>query len=475
MGTGQERIYKRTLWTGSGIGEKMVQLIVQFSKYAIIILMAIYTFQSYIVFSRKDEEAKEFLFLRQNLMMFMIHFIAYVVMYLEMEEQELIFFYGAQFIYLAATLVFFRNLYPRASKLVVNHMCMLISIGFIMITRLSYEQSMRQFKIVAIATVIALLVPLIVRKVRILTKWTWLYAAIGIGLLALVAVLGNETYGAKLGFQVAGISVQPSEFVKIIFVFCVAGLLGKAKTFRDIVIATAVAALHVLILVVSTDLGSALIFFLTYLIMLYVATRNSLYLFAGLGAGAAAAVVAYQLFSHVRVRVQIWKNPFADYSGSGYQVAQSLFAIAAGGWFGTGLFQGTPDNIPIVEQDFMFAAICEELGGIFAICLILIYMSCYIMFVNIAMRLSNRFYRLVALGLGTMYAVQVFLTVGGAMKFIPMTGVTLPLISSGGSSILSTILMFSIIQGLYILREDEEEQIERFKERALGGRGYYSK
>ena len=453
----------------------MVQLIVQFSKYAIIILMAIYTFQSYIVFSKKDEEAKEFLFLRQNLMMFMIHFIAYVVMYLEMEEQELIFFYGAQFIYLAATLVLFRNLYPRASKLVVNHMCMLISIGFIMITRLSYEQSMRQFKIVAIATVIALLVPLIVRKVRILTKWTWLYAAIGIGMLVLVAVAGNETYGAKLGFQVAGISVQPSEFVKIIFVFCIAGLLGKAKTFLDIVIATAVAAVHVLILVVSTDLGSALIFFLTYLIMLYVATRNSLYLFAGLGAGSAAAVVAYKLFSHVRVRVEIWKNPFADYSGSGYQVAQSLFAIAAGGWFGTGLFQGSPDNIPIVEQDFMFAAICEELGGIFAICLILIYMSCYIMFVNIAIRLSNRFYRLVALGLGTMYAVQVFLTVGGAMKFIPMTGVTLPLISSGGSSVLSTILMFSIIQGLYILREDEEEQIERFKEKALGGHGYYSK
>ena len=453
----------------------MVQLIVQFSKYAIIILMAIYTFQSYIVFSKKDEEAKEFLFLRQNLMMFMIHFIAYVVMYLEMEEQELIFFYGAQFIYLAATLVLFRNLYPRASKLVVNHMCMLISIGFIMITRLSYEQSMRQFKIVAIATVIALLVPLIVRKVRILTKWTWLYAAIGIGMLVLVAVAGNETYGAKLGFQVAGISVQPSEFVKIIFVFCIAGMLGKAKTFLDIVIATAVAAVHVLILVVSTDLGSALIFFLTYLIMLYVATRNSLYLFAGLGAGSAAAVVAYKLFSHVRVRVEIWKNPFADYSGSGYQVAQSLFAIAAGGWFGTGLFQGSPDNIPIVEQDFMFAAICEELGGIFAICLILIYMSCYIMFVNIAIRLSNRFYRLVALGLGTMYAVQVFLTVGGAMKFIPMTGVTLPLISSGGSSVLSTILMFSIIQGLYILREDEEEQIERFKEKALGGYGYYSK
>jgi len=448
-------------------------LIIQFSKYAIIILMAIYTFQSYIVFSKRDEEDKEFLFLRQNLMMFMIHFIAYVNMYLEMEQTELIFFYGAQFLYLAATLVFFRNLYPRASKLVVNHMCMLISIGFIMITRLSYEQSIKQFKIVAISTAVALLVPLIIRKVRILTRWTWLYAAAGIGLLALVAVAANEINGARLGFSIAGVSVQPSEFVKIIFVFCVAGMLGKAKSFKDIVITTCVAALHVLILVYSTDLGSALIFFMTYLVMLYVATRNSLYLAAGLGAGSAAAVLAYKLFYHVKVRVQIWQNPFADYSGTGYQIAQSMFAIAAGSWFGTGLFQGTPDNIPYVEQDFMFAAIAEELGGIFAICLILICMSCYIMFVNIAMRLSNRFYRLVALGLGTMYAVQVFLTVGGAMKFIPMTGVTLPLVSSGGSSILSTILMFSIIQGLYIVREDEEEQFERFKERELGSRGFY--
>lgn len=451
----------------------MISLIIQFSRYAILILMAIYTLQSFLVFMRKDEEDKEFLFLQQNLMMFVIHFVAFAVMYLQTEEPELLFFFGAQFIYLAATLVFFRNLYPRASKLVVNHMCMLITIGFIMLTRLSYDQALKQFKIVAASTAVALVVPVIIRKVRILTRWTWVYAAAGIGLLGIVLVAANDTYGSKLGFSFGGFSVQPSEFVKIIFVFAIAGLLGKAKRFLDIVIATAVAAAHVLILVVSKDLGSALIFFVTYLIMLYVATRNCLYLFAGLGAGSVAAVAAYYLFSHVRVRVQIWQDPFADYADKGYQVAQSLFSIAAGGWFGTGLLQGSPGNIPIVEQDFMFAAIAEELGGIFSVCLILICMSCYIMFVNIAMRLSNRFYRLVALGLGTMYAVQVFLTVGGAMKFIPMTGVTLPLISYGGSSMLSTVLMFSIIQGLYILREDEEDQIERDRERELESRRFF--
>lgn len=450
----------------------MINLIVQFSRYAILILMAIYTMQSYIVFQKRDEDDKEFLYLRQNLMMFMIHVIAFLILYLETDDQNLFFFYGAQFIYLAATLVFFRNLYPRASKVIVNHMCMMTAIGFIMITRLSYSvgeriNAVRHFEIAAASTALALIVPLIIRKVRVLTRWTWLYAALGIGMLALVAVAASETYGAKLAFTIAGISVQPSEFVKIIFVFCIAGMLGKAKNFRDIVVATVVAALHVLILVASTDLGGALIFFITYLIMLYVSTRKLFYLLAGFSAGAVAAVAAYFLFSHVRVRVEIWQDPFADFSGNGYQLAQSLFSLAAGGWFGTGIMQGTPENIPIVEQDFMFAAITEELGGLFAICLILICMSCYIMFLNIAMRLSNRFYRLVALGLGTMYAVQVFLTIGGAMKFIPLTGVTLPLISYGGSSMLSTVLMFAIIQGLYILREDEEDQIERIREREL--------
>ena len=151
---------------------------------------------------------------------------------------------------------------------------------------------------------------------------------------------------------------------------------------------------HVLILVVSKDLGSALIFFVTYLVMLYVGTRDWRYLFLGIAAGVIASVAAYFLFSHVRVRVQVWKDPFASYTGDGYQVAQSLFAIGAGGWFGTGLYQGSPTMIPIVEQDFMFSAICEELGGFFAICLILIYMSCFIMFVNIDLQDGNKFARL---------------------------------------------------------------------------------
>lgn len=434
----------------------MVNLVIQVSKYLIIILMALYTLQCFTVFSKKDEEARQYLFLRQNMLMFFMHFVAFMVLYLEMSETTILLFYGAQVVYLAAVLVLFGNIYRKASRLLINNMCMLISIGFIMVTRISYEQSIKQFKITAAASIIALFIPVIIRKLRFITKMYWLYTLVGVGLLALVAIAATSTYGAKLSFNFGAFSIQPSEFVKIIYVFAIAGLLSHARDFRRLAIATGLAALHVLILVVSKDLGSALIFFATYLVMIFISTRNPFYTLAGLLAGSAAAVGAYFLFAHIRVRVQAWRDPFRDYQGGGYQICQSLFAISAGSWFGTGLCQGSPDAIPFVEQDFMFSAIAEELGSIFGICLLLVCMSCFIMFVNISMQLSNRFYRLVAVGLGTTYAVQVFLTVGGGIKLIPMTGVTLPLVSYGGSSMLSTQIMFAIVQGLYMLQRDEE-------------------
>ena len=393
----------------------LVHTLTTAAQYLIIALMLVYTIQSYTVFRRSGPEARERVFLRQNLSMFAIHFLAFASMFLNTMQFDILIFYGAQVIYLLFTLVLFRNLYPRASRSLINNMCMLETVGFIMLTRLSYDLSIRQFQIACAGT----------------------------------------TNGAKLAITVAGFSFQPSEFVKIIFVFAVAGLLSEEHSFRRVVIATVLAAVHVLILVRSTDLGSALIFFLAYLVMLFVATRNPYLVLMGILAGAAAAVAAYFLFAHVRVRVQIWQDPFKDYTGTGYQICQSLFAIVAGGWVGTGLGQGSPGAIPYVQEDFMFSAILEELGGIFGICLILVCMSVFIMVVNVAMQLRNRFYRLAAIGLGSMYAIQVFLTIGGGIKLIPMTGVTLPLVSYGGSSVLSTLAMFAIVQGLYMLRSDE--------------------
>ena len=456
----------------------MVNIIVELSKYLMIILMTSYTFLCFSIFGYQDPDKKKSLLRQQNVLMFMIHIIAYLVMYLEQEDVKLLAFYLMQVVLFGTTILLYTIIYPRVSRLVVNNMCMLLCIGMIMLTRLSYSNAVKQFVIAAGGVAISLVVPVVIRKVKKLSEWRKVYAIIGIVSLALVVVIGSVSYGAKLGFQVAGINVQPSELVKIVFVFFVASSFKQSMAFKDIVVTTALAAFHVLILVASKDLGAALIIFVVYLVMLYVATRQPLYAIAGIGAGSVAAMLGYRLFNHVRNRVVAWKDPIASYSGSGYQVAQSLFAIGTGSWFGMGLFQGQPDTIPVASSDFIFSAICEEMGLIFGLCMTLVCVSCYVMFLNIAMQLRNMFYKLVALGLGTCYIFQVFLNIGGVTKFIPSTGVTLPLVSYGGSSILSTLIMFAIIQGLYILREDEEENLERKKKerlRAERGRGEVKK
>lgn len=448
----------------------MVNIIAELSKYLMIFLIAIYTFECFSVFGYHDAHTKVWILRRQNIWMFLIHFISFVVIVVNTQSEErgkIGAFYLMQVVLLGAIIILYTKLYPNVSRLVVNNMCMLLAVGFIMLTRLSYEKSVKQAVLVAVSTAVSLVVPIIIRKLKVLSQWRIFYAVAGVIALAIVVVAGTVSYGAKLSFSVGGFSIQPSELVKIIFVFFVAASFQSATDFRNVVITTIVAAVHVLILVASKDLGAALIIFAVYLVMLYVATRQPLYMVAGLAAGSVASVAGYYLFSHVRVRVNVWKDPFASYDQGGYQVAQSLFAIGTGGWFGMGLYQGLPNKIPVADEDFIFSAIAEEMGVIFALCLILICVSCYIMFLNIAMQLRNQFYKLIALGLGTCYIFQVFLAIGGVTKFIPSSGVTLPFVSYGGSSLLSTFLMFAIIQGLYIIREDEEEDIERKKRQKL--------
>ncbi|MBS6196594.1 MAG: FtsW/RodA/SpoVE family cell cycle protein [Clostridiales bacterium] len=441
----------------------METIITELSKYLIIILMILYTFQCFTIFKKHDLEDKRQVLRKQIILMLFMNFVAYAVLYMKTEDSKMIFMYMAVFIFIAVVQILYRVIYKKGNLLIVNNMCMLLSIGFLILSRLQFEKAVTQFEIVAAGMALSFVVPVIVRKVKMLKDLTWLYGILGIGLLGVVLVLAAVSGGAKLSVTVGGITLQLSELVKITFVFFVAGMLREDTSFRRVVITTAVAAAHVLILVVSKDLGSAVVFFVAYLVMLYVATKKPLYALAGLAGGAGASVVAYFLFNHVRQRVEIWQDPIAVYDkvGGGYQTAQGLFGISAGGWFGMGLGEGMPDIIPVVTKDFIFAAICEELGAIFAICLLLVCMSMFLMIVNVSMKMSKPFYKLIAMGLGAEYAFQVFLTVGGSSNFIPMTGITLPLVSYGGSSVICTILMLAIIQGLYILREDEGEELER--------------
>jgi cell division protein FtsW (lipid II flippase) len=432
-----------------------LNIVIQLSKFMFILLILLYCLEAYTYFRKKTPEKKKALLKRQVVVIYTMVILGYVIIFINTMNYLVLLLCGGIIVYYAVTLMCYRLIYPKASMLLVNDMLMLLSIGFIIIARLDMDEAVKQFMIAAGGTVVAFLIPVIVRKLKILPKLTWLYAALGIASLLVVLGLATISGGAKLSLTVGGITIQFSELVKITLVFFMAAMLSKDSHFKSVAVTTIVAGIHVIILVLSTDLGTALVFFVTYLVMVYVATRKPAYTAVGLGAGVLAGIAAYFLFAHVRKRVVAWQDPFKVYDSSGYQIVQALFAIGAGGWFGAGLCQGSPDTIPVASKDFVFAAICEEFGSVFAISLILVCMSMFLLIVNISFEIRDKFYKLVALGLGTEYAFQVFLTIGGVTKFIPMTGITLPLVSYGGSSVMSTIIMLAIVQGLYILREDE--------------------
>ena len=433
----------------------MVNVIIHISKYILAILAASYAMKCFTVFSDRHEYDRGRVYIVQNVLMFFIHFICYLIIYLMTKDMKMLYFYAAQVVLFLVTLIVYGTVYKNASRLIINNMCYLLMVGFVILTRLDFDMAIRQFAIAVAAVCISLIIPAFILRVRVVDKWGKFLGIFGFLMIASVFVFGKSMYGATNWISIGGFSLQPSELAKIVFVFFIAAMLARDTSFRQIVITTAAAAVYVLVLVIEKDLGAAVIFFITYLVMLYVATRQFRYMALGLAAGSGAAVVAYQLFAHVRTRVIAWKDPWGNYNDAGYQIAQSLFAIGTGGWFGMGLFKGKPNTIPVVVSDFVFSAISEEMGALFAICLILVYFSCFLMFINISLQLVKPFYKLVAMGLSTAYGIQLFLCIGGVIKLIPHTGVTMPLISYGGSSVLSTIIIFAVIQGLYLLRQRE--------------------
>lgn len=441
----------------------MVNILIEFSKYVNIVLIIIYTYYAFRVFGIADRNKKNQCFSKMNRIIFMFHFVCHFILYISTKNIKIAMLYLMELLFLILVSFVYQWVYTNLSKLILNNMLFLLTTGFIMLTRLSYSKATKQFLITAATLAICLIVPIMVEKMKWLSKLGWLYGFLGILLLLSVLFLGIKNNGATNWISIAGITVQPSEFVKIIFVFCIASLLSIKNDFRYLVWVTILAAAHVFILVLEKDLGGALIFFITYLVMLYVSTSQPFYFLSGLLAGSAASYLAYKQFSHVRVRVMAWRDPWSIIDREGYQVSQSLFAIGTGGWFGMGLTKGLPNSIPVVESDFIFSAISEEMGGVFAVCIVLISISCFVMFINIAMKLQNTFYKLIALGLSIIYIFQLFLSIGGVTKFIPSTGVTLPLISSGGSSVLSSIILFCVIQGLYVLNQDRNDIIEKTK------------
>ena len=412
----------------------MINIICEVSKYLVLLFMVLYTVKCFSVLSSKNEEQKRKKLNKQIGYVFVIHFLCYLILYLRLGQLKILIFYVAQIFVAILYMVLYHSIYKDSSRLLTNNASFLLLIGYIMLTRLNFNLA-----------------------VKLLTVF--------------IPGLGSEKYGSRNWINLGHLSVQPMEFVKILFVFFVASMLVKASTFKELFVNALISAAFMGVLVLEKDLGAAVIFYITYVLMVYVATSRPVFLVGGISLGAGAVMLGYalfknSLFQHVMVRVHAWQNPFADIDGGGYQLSQSLFAIGTGGYAGSGLTQGAAGSIPVSESDFIFSAICEELGVIFGLAMILVIVSIFLSFANVAMKCKEPFYKYVALGFSSIYIVQCFLNLGGVTKFIPSTGVTLPLVSYGVSSVLSTLIIFAIVQGVYVISSSEAVKYEREKEKA---------
>lgn len=432
--------------------------VTEISKYVIALALFLYTLEAFMTFRYKTEKKRKGIYFRQIVCMYTVQISCFIQIIARTGKPTYLFFFAFQIIIFASVLMLFYVIYPEGNRLLINNSCMLLMISMIILTRLSYDKAVKQFFIVTASFIIGFFVPEIIFRVEALKRFTWIYAAAGIAAVGAVLLYGAATNGSKITFTLAGITFQPSEAVKLLFLFFMSGALVKAENVWQLFVVSVVAAAHVIILVLSKDLGSALIFFVIYLALIYISTDNIGYLFIGLGFGMVASVVAYKLFTHIQVRVKAFLDPFTDIASSGYQLSQSLFGISSGGFFGLGLYGGAPGSIPYVEQDFIFSAIAEELGVIFAILMALVCVSSFLMIMQEGYYIRDKYYRLLTCGIGVAYIFQTFLTIGGGSKFIPLTGVTLPLVSYGGTSVLVTIIMMMTAEGVCLIRTDERFQ-----------------
>jgi cell division protein FtsW (lipid II flippase) len=214
------------------------------------------------------------------------------------------------------------------------------------------------------------------------------------------------------------------------------------------------------IFVLEKDLGMAFLFYATTVLLIFVSTSNLLYTAVGIGLFVLGGLISYFLFWHVRVRIEAWLNPWMDVPGKSYQIVQSLFAIAAGGFFGTGLGMGHPEYIPVVATDFIFSAISEEFGLLGAVAIILAYFVIMYRGIKVALKAKEEFGTLLATGLISIFSLQVFIIIGGVTKFIPLTGVTLPFVSYGGSSMVTSFVTLGMLNGIALKEEQEDAKFE---------------
>ena len=361
---------------------------------------------------------------------------------------------------------------PQADPILLPGAALLNGLGLVMVRRLDYaEAGSRGFRAEAPAqalwTVLGVavfcLVVVVIHDHRVLDRYRYTWLLVGITLLILprLPVIGREINGARLWIRLGPFSGQPAEAAKIALVVFLAAYLAERKEllatatyragpflvpeikyFMPLLSAWAVS---LFVLFFEKDLGSSLLFFGVFVALLYVATGRFSYVVAGLVMFLTGAVLAYNLFAHVQVRVATWLDPWRYYASRGYQLAQGLFAMATGGILGQGWNQGRPDLIPFASTDFIFAAFGEELGLLGVTAMLLVYLLMVFRGLRIALAAADDFGKLLALGLVVSFGLQVFVIVGGVTRLIPLTGITLPFVSFGGSSLLANYALVALL------------------------------
>ena len=337
---------------------------------------------------------------------------------------------------------------PHADRLLVLAVCFLCALGTVIQYRISPETALRQLMMLGAGILGMLLMMVLMRRPHIFRILSIPMALISLGILCALLFIGKESGGARNWISVGGILFQPSEFVKVALVFLLADAMTEHTHVRDLIPLFLFVGAVTVLLVLQRDLGAAMLMAGTFLLVFFAATSNIGATFAALLCGGAGAYASYLLFDHVRARIAIWQDPWATYSTSGYQIAQGLMAIASGGLWGLGLGQGSPKMIPAYHTDYIFAVICEEFGILFGIGVIMLYLLIAVRGILIALNAEDRFSMLTAFGATALLAIQTFVIIGGVIKLIPLTGITMPFVSYGGSSMIACLLLIGILEGI---------------------------
>ena len=351
-----------------------------------------------------------------------------------------------------------RFLAPDADPAILPVVFALSGIGIAFVTRLAPELALNQVIWLFVGVAAMILILAVSRHMEKLANYKYTLMVLGFALLLspLLPIVGTEIYGSRIWLSIGPLSFQPGELAKVVIVLFLASYLSSNRemlsvfTWRigpfrlpDIRTLAPMLVMWVIVLLIvifEKDLGSAVVFFFVFLAMLYVATGKKFYLIIGILLMVAGCVGAFMGFTHVQVRVANWLDPFSDPQGDGYQMLQGLFSMADGDLFGVGIGRGLADNIPVVESDFIFAAIAEECGLLGAAGVLLLYLSFAIRGYVTAARAKSDFSSMTSVGLTPTIVLQAFIIVGGVTRLIPLTGLTLPFVSQGGSSLLASFI-----------------------------------